>query len=125
MQKISEFLREWRKLSRKKVKVDSKDIIPNLSTITPVGAEKHSWVFHDSYPNLFLPYFGEDILNRKLTIIRIVLMSYCDVEKLKKAFQLPDDYVASPGPIIGGYFLHEEFTYLANKQYKLVYIRIN
>ena len=123
MQKISEFLREWRKLIKKKVKVDPNDIIPKLSTITPVNAKKYSWIIHDSYPNLFLPYFGGDLLNRKLTIIRIVLMSYCDVEELKKAFQLPADYVAAP--IKGGYFLHQEFTYLANKQHKLVYIRIN
>ena len=123
MQKISEFLREWRKLTKKKVKVDPNDIISKLSTITPVGAEKYSWVIHNSYPNLFLPYFREYLLDRKLTILRIVLMSYCDVESLRKAFQLPADYVAAP--IKGGYFLHQEFTYLANKQHKLVYIGIN
>lgn len=124
MQKISEFLREWRKLTRKKVKVDyPKDIISGwLDTITPVSAEKYSWVIHNSYPNLFLPYFGgDDFLNRKLTILRIVLMNYCDVEELRKTFQLPN-IVA---PITGGYFLHKEFTYLANKQHKLVYIKIS
>ena len=124
MQKISEFLREWRKLTKKKVKVDPNDIIPKLRTITPVGTEKYSWVIHNSYPNLFLPYFGGGyLLDKKLTILRIVLMSYCDVEALRKTFQLPADYVAAS--IKGGYFLHQEFTYLANKQHKHVYIGIN
>ena len=124
MQKISEFLREWRKLTKKKVKVDPNDIIPKLGTITPVNAKKYSWIIHDSYPDLFLPYFGGGyLLDKKLTILRIVLMSYCDVEALRKACQLPADDVAAS--IKGGYFLHQEFTYLANKQHKHVYIGIN